>query len=272
LDEDLAGTTAATAAGGGASPLRAIGALLRRGLDSTLDSSLRGLLRQRLAVPTLRLKGCTPDALLRELDTGLVDVLLDETVYTAEELRALGFTWKTYLLGGFRPSHLRRARERWGADLFRVVVGSVTNLSDLCGKDVKAMRALGLSAAEYSELSGGRMAPATALQQVGFRARDMVALDFSLKDWDEVMRLTPAMMRQCNFEKRTYLEFIHFNDTLRHEFVHRFKFDPFVEEEEEATWSETSATRPTNPTNMPYSMLWQVHSTPSASSNTVTNL
>jgi hypothetical protein len=271
LDEDVAGTAAATAAGGGA--LRAIGALLRRGLDSTLDSSLRGLLRQRLAVPTLRLKGCTPDALLRELDTGLVDVLLDETAYTAEELHTLGFTWKTYLKGGFRHSHLRRARERWGADLFRVVIGSVSNLSDLCGRDVRVMRALGLSAADYGELSGGRMAPATALQQVGFRARDMVALDFSLKDWDEVMRLTPAMMRQCNFEKRTFLEFIHFNDTLRHEFVHRFKFDPFVEEEEEEDkCSETSATRPTNPTNMPYSMLWQVHSTPSASSNTVTNL
>jgi hypothetical protein len=258
------GEAAADSAESGA-PLWAIGNLLRRGLDLSLDRSLRTLLRQGLAVPALRLKGCTPDALLKELDTRLMDVLLDETQYSAVELRDLGFDWKTYLLAGFRAAHVPKARARWGADLFRVVFVTSMHLVEFCSGDVDAMVALGLAPAEWRLLTPRLMAPAAILHQAGFKARHLIALNYSLRDWHEVMGLDRALMKKCEFDVATYSEFIQLDNKLRDEFVHRFKFDPFVGES-----CETSTTSRTP--RPPHLSPWLIRTTPSASSSTVTNL
>jgi len=252
----------------GATVFRTIRSFVARGLDASLDGSQRGLLRQRLAVPTLRLKGCTPDTLLRELDTRLMDVLLDETAYSAEELRALGFVWKTYLLAGFRAGHLKKARARFGADLFTTVIGTVPNLAELCARDTQAMAALGLKVAEWVLLCPRLMPPAYALQQAGFRARDVIALGFSLQEWHEVLRLDQNCMRLLNFETAHYFELTQFDSKLQDEFIHRFRFNPFSQPAATATWpsSSTSATTPT-----PFQQLlspWSTPMTPSGFPNT----
>lgn len=277
---DLGDEAADSAESAAASPLWAFGSLLRRGLDLSLDRSLRTLLRQGLAVPALRLKGCTPDALLAELDTRLLDVLLDETQYSAAELRELGFDWKTYLLGGLKAAHLPKARARWGADFFTVVLVTPQHLGELCGKDVTAMVALGLSPAEWKLLTPRLMAPATILQQFGFKARDLLALRFSLREWDEVMRLSRYTMGLCEFDMASYLEFIQFDNKLRDEFVHRFKFDPFEQwtlaEQQAPVAPRAAAAHETSTTSRtprpPHLPPWLIPTTPSASSNTVMNL
>jgi hypothetical protein len=207
------------------SPFRAIASFVGQKLDGSLDTSLRSFLRQDLPVATLQRKGCSPDALLKELGTRLMDTLIDETHYSAEQLRTLGFTWKSYLEAGLSPKHIAKARERFQGSLFSVIIATPQNLSDLCSGDINRMIALKLTAQEWKSLCPN---PASSLHQLGFQANHLMALGYSLQEWDEIMGLDMKCIRMLyKFDPQDYLQFIQFDSELKDEFVHRFKFDPY---------------------------------------------
>lgn len=210
------------------SPFRAIASFVSDKLDNSIDSTLRSVLKQNLPVATLQRKGCTPDALLKEMDTRLFSFLVNETNYTTKHLKSMGFNWEHYLLAGFTSLHVAKARERFQEGLFTDIIVTLSNFSELCSGDVSVMLSLKLSAKEWKLLCPVNLPPVGALYRLGMRTQELIEMDFSLQDWQEIMGLDKLVMQQLyKFRIEEYLQFIKYDQPSAEEFAHRFKFNPF---------------------------------------------
>jgi hypothetical protein len=208
-------------------PFSIIANFISQKLDASLDSSAKTLFKQALPINTLKLKGCSCDQLIAESGTKLFDIIL-ETKYSADNLKALGFTWEKYLLAGFSPSHFKAAKVRFNEGLYTVIIQSVANLMVLCSGDHESALKLGVTPREWKLLCPSALAPAFSLAQNGFNAGHIVAMDYSLAQWKTDMGLTRSHMTQnFKFSTDNFLEFIHQDRQLAAEFISLFNFNPF---------------------------------------------
>ena len=210
------------------SPFRAIASFVSEKLDNSIDNSLRSVMKQNLPVATLQRKGCSPDALLQDMDTRLLSFIMNETKYTTQNLKVLGFTWDHYLSAGLTSLHIEKARERFEGGLFKDIIDTLSNLNDLCSQDIVIIKSLNISSKEWLTICPATLPPAAALFKLGFRTQDLIELDYSLQSWQEDMKLDRTIMNQIyKFRIEEYLQFIQYDQSKSEEFVHRFKFNPF---------------------------------------------
>lgn len=210
------------------SPFRAIASFVSEKLDNSIDNTLKSLMKQNLPIATLQLKGCSPESLLQEMDTRLFSFLVNETKYTTQNLKELGFNWDHYLRAGFTSLHVGKARTRFEEGLFKDIIKTISNLNDLCSKDIEVIKSLELTPTEWRLICPSNLPPVAAMYQLGMRARDIIELNYSLQEWHEVMGLDRMIMQQLyKFRIEEYLEFIRFDNANAEEFAHRFKFNPF---------------------------------------------
>lgn len=204
-------------------PFRALATFVSDKLDTSIDNSLKSIMKQNLPVATLKLKGCTPESLLQEMDTGLFSFLMNETKYTSRHLTELGFNWDHYLRAGFTSLHVKKARQRF--DLFKDIIKTVPNLNDLCSNDIEVIKSLDITPEEWRLICNVK--PVCVLYKLGMRTGDLIDLGYSLQDWQEIMGLDKLVMQQLyKFRTEEYLEFIQTDQRNAEEFVHRFKYNP----------------------------------------------
>lgn len=173
-----------------------------------------------LPVKTLRHMRVTPENLIEKHGINTLDFIMKNTKYSPEDLVEWGFTHELFLKAGLSPRHCALELPR---AFFDCTVGSLANLIEIFSKNRMALASHGFNTKVLLWLGGD----APALAKAGFKAEHLIAMDFSLKEWQEEMGLTAELMRgPFAFTYNSCFEFIQQDPACWPEFEQRFGFLP----------------------------------------------